>query len=63
MHPDRLYYSELPADRPPEPGLEQPGQGRDLPLAVALKKAVTVPVLAACRLDAALGRNCCRKAR
>ncbi|HTY81213.1 MAG TPA: FAD-dependent oxidoreductase, partial [Dehalococcoidales bacterium] len=44
-------YPELPEDRPADLDWSNKGKAATIPLAVAVKKAVTVPVIAAGRLD------------
>lgn len=63
MHPDRLYYPELPADVPSGMDWSNKGKAAIIPMAVAVKKAVSVPVIAACRLDAALGEELLREGK
>jgi 2,4-dienoyl-CoA reductase (NADPH2) len=63
MHPDRLYYPELPADRPADLDWSNKGKAAIIPLAVAVKKAVTVSVIAACRLDVFLGEKLLREGK
>ena len=57
LHPDRFYYPELP--RPLLKGLDwnRSGKGVIIPLAEAVKKVVSVPVVAAGRLDPYLGEK------
>jgi 2,4-dienoyl-CoA reductase (NADPH2) len=57
MHPDRLYYPELPKDRPQDLDWSHKGKAATIPLAVAVKKAVTIPVFAAGRLDVFSGEK------
>ncbi len=57
MHPDRMYYPELPADLPAGLDWSSKGKAATIPLSVAVKTAVPVPVFAACRLDAFLGER------
>jgi len=61
MHPDRFYYPELPDNLPKDLDWSNRGQGALLPYASALKKAgITVPVIAAARLDPVLGEQALR---
>jgi 2,4-dienoyl-CoA reductase (NADPH2) len=57
LHPDRFYYPEL--HKPLLEGLDwnNKGKGAIIPLAVAVKKMVSVPVFAASRLDPILGEH------
>jgi 2,4-dienoyl-CoA reductase (NADPH2) len=57
LHADRFYYPEL--IKPTLPGLDwsQHGKAAIIPLAIAAKKVVSVPVFAACRLDPVLGEK------
>ena len=57
LHPDRLYYPELPADRPKDLDWSNKGKAATIPLAVAVKKLVKIPVIAACRLDPSMGER------
>jgi 2,4-dienoyl-CoA reductase (NADPH2) len=61
LHPDRFYYPELL--KPTLKGLDWSNRGKAgiLPLAIAVKQSVTVPVLAACRLDPELGEKLLRE--
>jgi len=57
LHPDRLYYPELPEDRPQDLDWSNKGKAATIPLAVAVKKAVNIPVIAAGRLDVFMGEK------
>lgn len=58
LHADRLFYPELIFESPPEDlDWSNKGKGSIIPLAEAVKKVVTVPVFAACRLDHILGEK------
>ncbi len=63
LHPDRFYYPEL--RKPLLEGLDwsNKGKGVIIPLAVAVKKAVSVPVIAAGRLDPILGERLLREGK
>jgi 2,4-dienoyl-CoA reductase (NADPH2) len=57
MHPDRFFYPELPAHPPKDLDWSMKGKGSILPLAVAVKKVITIPVISAVRLDPVLGEQ------
>lgn len=63
LHPDRFYYPEL--RKPLLEGLDwsNKGKGVIIPLAVAVKKVVSVPVIAAGRLDPILGERLLREGK
>lgn len=57
LHPDRLFYPELIDNLPKDLDWSHKGKGDIIPLAVAVKKVVSIPVFAACRLDPVLGEE------
>jgi 2,4-dienoyl-CoA reductase (NADPH2) len=61
LHPDRFFYPEL--KKPVLEGLDwsNKGKGAIVPLAEAVKRVVTVPVIAAGRLDPLLGEKLLRE--
>ncbi|MDH7499363.1 MAG: FAD-dependent oxidoreductase [candidate division NC10 bacterium] len=63
LHPDRLLYPEPPKVLPKDLDWSRKGAGATVPLAEAVKRAVTVPVIAACRLDPELGEMCLRQGK
>jgi len=63
LHPDRLLYPEPPKVLPKDLDWSRKGAGATVPLAEAVKKAVTVPVIAACRLDPMLGEMFLRQGK
>jgi len=63
LQPDRLFYPEPPPSLPPDLDWSRRGAGATVPLAAAVKRAVTVPVLAACRLDPMLGEMFLREGK
>ncbi|MFC2122522.1 FAD-dependent oxidoreductase [Bacteroidota bacterium] len=61
LHPDRLFYPEPPKSLPKDLDWGRKGAGALVPLAVAVKKVVSVPVFAACRFDPNLGEKFLRE--
>jgi 2,4-dienoyl-CoA reductase (NADPH2) len=61
LQPDRLYYPEMPKPLPKDLDWSRKGVAAIIPLAQAVKKVVSVPVFAACRLDPALGEKLLRQ--
>jgi len=57
LQPDRLFYPEFPKPLPKDLDWSHRGVGAIIPLATAVKKIVSVPVIAACRLDPVLGEK------
>jgi 2,4-dienoyl-CoA reductase (NADPH2) len=57
LQPDRLFYPEFPKPLPKDLDWSHRGVGAIIPLAKAVKKVVSVPVIAACRLDPVLGEK------
>jgi 2,4-dienoyl-CoA reductase (NADPH2) len=57
LQPDRLFYPEMPKPMPKDLDWSHKGVGAIIPLATAVKKVVSVPVIAACRLDPELGEK------
>ena len=57
LQPDRLFYPEFPKPLPKDLDWSHRGVGAIIPLAQAVKKVVSVPVIAACRLDPVLGEK------
>jgi 2,4-dienoyl-CoA reductase (NADPH2) len=57
LQPDRFFYPEAPKSLPQELDWSRQGAGAIVPLAEAVKKAVSVPVFCACRLDPVLGEK------
>ncbi len=57
LQPDRLFYPEFPKPLPKDLDWSHRGVGAIIPLATAVKKVVSVPVIAACRLDPVLGEK------
>jgi 2,4-dienoyl-CoA reductase (NADPH2) len=57
LQPDRLFYPEFPKPLPKDLDWSHRGIGAIIPLAKAVKKVVSVPVIAACRLDPVLGEK------
>ncbi len=63
LQPDRLFYPEPPESLPKDLDWSRKGAGATVPLAEAVKKAVSVPVFAACRLDPELGEKFLRQGK
>ena len=63
LQPDRLLYPEPPKSPPKDLDWSRNGAGATVPLAEAVKKMVTVPVIAACRLDPVLGEMFLRQGK
>jgi 2,4-dienoyl-CoA reductase (NADPH2) len=63
MQPDRLFYPEPPKPLPKNLDWSHQGTGAIVPLAEAVKKAVSIPVFCACRLDHILGESLLRKGK
>ena len=63
LQPDRLLYPEPPKSLPKDLDWSRNGAGATVPLAEAVKKAVSVPVIAACRLDPELGEMFLRQGK
>ncbi|MFC1909830.1 FAD-dependent oxidoreductase [Chloroflexota bacterium] len=66
LQPDRLLYPEAPKWLNTELGeldWSRKGHGATVPLAAAVKKAVTVPVYCACRLNPDLGEKFLREGK
>jgi 2,4-dienoyl-CoA reductase (NADPH2) len=63
LQPDRLLYPEPPKSLPKDLDWSRNGAGATVPLAQAVKKVVTVPVIAACRLDPVLGEMFLRQGK
>jgi 2,4-dienoyl-CoA reductase (NADPH2) len=63
LQPDRLLYPEPPKSLPKDLDWSRNGAGATVPLAEAVKKVVTVPVIAACRLDPVLGEMFLRQGK
>jgi 2,4-dienoyl-CoA reductase (NADPH2) len=61
LQPDRLYYPEMPKPLPKDLDWSHKGVAAIIPLAQAVKKVVSVPVFAACRLDPVLGEKLLRQ--
>ena len=61
LQPDRLFYPEMPKPLPKDLDWSHKGVGAIIPLAQAVKKVVSVPVFAACRLNPALGEKLLRQ--
>jgi len=57
LQPDRLFYPEFPKPLPKDLDWSHRGVGAIIPLATAVKKIVSVPLIAACRLDPVLGEK------
>jgi 2,4-dienoyl-CoA reductase (NADPH2) len=57
LQPDRLFYPEFPKPLPKDLDWSHKGVGAIIPLAQAVKKVTSVPVIAACRLDPVLGEK------
>jgi 2,4-dienoyl-CoA reductase (NADPH2) len=57
LQPDRLFYPEFPKPLPKDLDWSHRGVGAIIPLAQAVKKVVSVPVIATCRLDPVLGEK------
>jgi 2,4-dienoyl-CoA reductase (NADPH2) len=57
LQPDRLFYPEFPKPLPKDLDWSHRGVGAIIPLAKAVKKVTSVPVIAACRLDPVLGEK------
>jgi 2,4-dienoyl-CoA reductase (NADPH2) len=57
LQPDRLFYPEFPKPLPKDLDWSHRGVGAIIPLATAVKKVTSVPVIAACRLDPVLGEK------
>jgi 2,4-dienoyl-CoA reductase (NADPH2) len=57
LQPDRLFYPEFPKPLPKDLDWSHKGVGAIIPLAKAVKKVTSVPVIAACRLDPVLGEK------
>jgi len=57
LQPDRLFYPEFPKPLPKDLDWSHRGIGAIIPLAKAVKQVVSVPVIAACRLDPVLGEK------
>jgi 2,4-dienoyl-CoA reductase (NADPH2) len=64
LHSDRFFYPELPRDLIVE-GLDYSHKGRGMwvPLGAAIKKAVSIPVFVAGRLDPELGEEILRQGK
>ena len=61
MHPDRFFYPEFPENPPKDLDWSNKGKGALLPYAVALKNSgITVPAIAAARLDPFIGEQALR---
>ena len=66
LHPDRLLYPEAPKwlyTDLKDLDWSHKGHGGIMPFAAAVKKEVTVPVFAACRLDPVLGEKFLREGK
>lgn len=63
LQPDRLFYPEPPKSLPKDLDWSRQGTGAIVPLSEAVKKAVTVPVFCACRLDPLLGEDLLREGK
>lgn len=63
LHPDRFYYPELPKPVPEGLDWNKTGKAILLPLAVAVKKVVKIPVIMAGRLDPLLGEKLLEKGK
>jgi 2,4-dienoyl-CoA reductase (NADPH2) len=61
LQPDRLFYPEPPRELPDGLDWSHKGAGAIVPLAEAVKKAVSVPVFCACRLDPSMGEEILRE--
>jgi 2,4-dienoyl-CoA reductase (NADPH2) len=63
IQPDRVLYPEPPEWLPKELDWSRKGAGATVPLIEAVKKEVTIPVFAACRLDPVLGEMFLRQGK
>jgi 2,4-dienoyl-CoA reductase (NADPH2) len=64
LHADRLFYPELPKElMVKEFDFSRKGRGITVPLGVAIKEVVSVPVFLACRLDTELGEEILRQGK
>jgi 2,4-dienoyl-CoA reductase (NADPH2) len=63
IQPDRVLYPEPPEWLPKELDWSRNGVGATVPLVEAVKKKVTIPVFAACRLDPIVGEEYLRKGK
>ena len=63
LQPDRFIYPEPPADLPGDLDWSRNGKGAWVPLAVAVKKTVSVPVFCAGRLDPFMGEDLLRQGK
>lgn len=63
LHPDRFLYPEPPPDLPKDLDWSKKGKGAWVPLAVAVKKTVSVPVFCAGRLDPVMGEELLRQGK
>jgi 2,4-dienoyl-CoA reductase (NADPH2) len=66
IHPESFFYPEthLPlSDFPKEPDWSHRGIGANLPIAATIKKAVSIPVITACRLNPMLGEKALRQGK
>jgi len=61
IQPDRILYPEPPDWLPEELDWSRKGAGATVPLMEAVKKAVSLPVFGACRLDPVLGEQFLRQ--
>lgn len=63
IQPDRILYPEPPEWLPKELDWSRQGAGATVPLIEAVKKAVSIPVFGACRLDPVLGEQFLRQGK
>ncbi len=63
IQPDRILYPEPPEWLPKDMDWSRQGKGAAVPLAEAVKKAVSIPVFCSCRLDPVLGEEFLRQDR
>jgi 2,4-dienoyl-CoA reductase (NADPH2) len=57
IQPEKMFYPEPPDDLPKDLDWSRKGKGALVPLTVAVKKVVKVPVFCACRLDPVIGEE------
>lgn len=63
LQPDRFFYPEAPETLPEGLDWNRKGTGAIIPLADSVKKAVSVPVFCACRLDPIIGEKFLREGK